>query len=97
MRDQTEGRLETEDPAIRGRDPHGATLVTADADVDLAGGDGSSRAGRRAARRYLRIARIGGLRVVEGQTVEDVLADDGAAGVQNPGHHSGVEVGDEAV
>src|SRR5262249_59377078 len=106
VRNEPERGLVADDSAERRGDADGATLVAAEGDVDLAGGDGRARAGRRSAGHMLAVVGIERTAVIADgaaraeaatQTIHHVLADDGAARLQDASDDGGVEVGDEAV
>ena len=104
MRHEPERGLMADDAAKRRRDADGATLVTAEGDVHLAGRHGRSAARRRAAGHVIVVVGVEGSAVVPDaaagaetatQAVHDVLADDGAPAWQHPGDHGGIKVGDK--
>src|SRR5438094_4235246 len=81
-------------------------LIAAEGDVHLTGGHGRARARRRSAGDVLVVVGIQGTAVIADgaagaeaatQPIHHVLADDGAARLQDTGDHGGVEVRDEAV
>ena len=106
VRHEPERGLVADDPAERGGNADGAALVAAEGDVDLARGHGRARTRRRSAGHVLAVVRIEGPAVIADgptgaeaatQPIHHVLADDGAARLQDAGDHGGVEVGNEAV
>ena len=77
-----------------------AALVAAERHVGLADGDQHAAAGRRAARGVALLVRVldhagggGGAAAIEAEVGVGGLADDGAASIENPGHHGRVDIG----
>jgi hypothetical protein len=101
VRDEPVGRLEADDAAVRRGDADRTALVAADREVSVAGRDHDATAARRSATRPRRIVRVahgtGRSRVAPcgyAQVLADCLADDLAAGGEDPPHDGRVDVRD---
>ena len=97
-RHQSPGRLQAVDAAPARRRADRAALVAAERHRHLAGRDQRGAAARRAAGAMRRIVRIadhaagaGVARARKAQILAGRLARDGAAGIENPRHHRGVD------
>ena len=97
--DEPVGRLHPVAPAVRRRDPDRAALVAADGHVHEAAADQRAGARRRAARRVAppvrvlhRPRRVGVAPAGETEVLAVGLADDGGAGIEQPGDDGRVHV-----